>query len=573
MSWRKTILLGIIFAIIVFGYWQFEVKGRKEKEKSKAESARLLRGIDRIKKFRIETRSDVVEVSQDTSSKQWQVIAPVIYPADNDEVQKVLKSALEARYTEVVSDSADPRKYGLSPVPWVKFTAEGKTFILGEETPTHSGVYAQIEGDPRILLVPTDTRNNLLKVSFDLRDKSILPNIDIADIDSVYIAREKDTLKIVRKGLKWHITSPIEAEGDNKFIDRTLRNIIGMKATEFAAEEHSDSIMKTIDAKPSGEVTFYTKSGTSLKAKFFAKYEKNDTTPEFIYAYTPDKKPLFEISEHIWELTKKEISQFRNHSLAAVDECDSFKILGTDNFVVSAKRIGDQWELTNPDTIKGDKEQIERFLRNFKYSRIDSFKNDGKFKYSGWRFAFYTAGDSTVYLIGDTIGSRIQLKQYNSPKEYYLVNKTNIFKWCKPDWKKFASYRLLELDANAVKKMNITVGDKKYIFERGKPKWKAKTPNGTEKVPFYRVRRAMDEILKLSYIDTYPDTVRWDENTAELRAEIVDTSGNDYYIAIGEIENGEKISIVSGKNVYFKISGSAFDRIKNKLDEVVKKNK
>ncbi len=570
MNWRKTAIMGLLFIVVAFAFWFFEVKQKGERQKVKAEESRLLSGVSRIKRFRIETRSDIVEVAQDSATKQWQLVAPVFYPADNDEVQKVLKAALEAHYTDVVVDSGNPAEYGLAPVPWVRFTSEGKTFLLGEETPTKSGVYAQIEGNPEILLVPEKYRRELLKVSFDLRDKSILPSVDISEVDSAVFERDDGAVKFVRRGFQWWLTSPIEAEADNQIVENAIKTTMNAKAAEFAAEDHSDSTLKRLRAKPSCRAKFFTKSGTMLQMQFFFQPREKDTVPEFTFAYTPEKKPLFEVSQHIWQLIRKPVDYFRNHSLAKVTEADSFVVKGPSGFTLAVRRDGEGWRLTKPDTAKADRDQVNRFLRNVQYSRIDSFRSDNRFNPSGWKFEFYTADERNTYIIGDTTGNMVQLKEPGK-REYYLVRKTNILKWCKPDWERFVSRRILDIDANKVQRMSITVDGDRYVFSRGEPKWKVKTPQGGGSAPFYRVRSAMDGILKLKYTNTYPDTVKWDEANAKLRADIVDSEGSSYYIAIGELEGGEKIAAVSGRTTYYAVPGGCINSIKRKLERVMEK--
>ncbi len=570
MDWRKTAILGAVFVVALAAFWAFEVRGRAKREREKVESQRLLPNVERIYRFRIETRSDVVEVAQDTTSKQWQVVAPVFYPADNDEVQEVLKAALEAHYTSVVSDSGDPRRYGLAPKPWVKFTAEGKTFLLGDETPTKSGVYAKLEGDPRILVVPFEYRRKLLKVSYDLRDKSILPSVEVEDIDSVRIARPQGELFICRKGVEWWLSKPIEAKGDNSMVGAFLRTLLRAKAAEFAAEDHSDSTLDALGARKEGEITFYTKSGAKLSMRVYARYAEGDTTPEFVYVSTPEKKPLFEVSDLVWRQLRKNPTDLRDRSICDVKDADMFAIRGPDGFEVEGRLSEGGWVITKPDSGKGDVDQIERMLRNFTYARVDSFRNDSNFKPSGWEFFFSVAGESTRIEVGDTVGNRVQVRR-KGEGEYFLVHKTNILKWCKPNWRRFVSRRLVDVDATQLVSMTVRVGDSTYVFRKGKKKWHAKTPQGKEEVPFYRVRRAMDAVVKLTFTKQLPETTSWDEQNALLRAEFTDIGGNSYYIAIGDTTDGGRIAAASGQSSYFLVSKGAIKAILNKLNSVVKK--
>jgi len=63
--------------------------------------------------------------------------------------------------------------------------------------PVGSGVFAKLEGDPRVFVLPTYTKSNFDKTSKDLRDKRLLVKFDThgfdgmrCDVDgNLYIAR------------------------------------------------------------------------------------------------------------------------------------------------------------------------------------------------------------------------------------------------------------------------------------------------------------------------------------------------------------------------------------------------
>ncbi|RKZ34802.1 hypothetical protein DRQ33_01335 [bacterium] len=429
MTWKKTIILGIIFLLLGGAYWYFEIIQQESHIRKDLEQRRLLSGVSRIYKFRIKTRSDIVEVAQDTASKEWWVVHPVRYPADNKQVQVVLRAALGIHYTDVITENGHPQHFGLTPRPWVEFSAQGITFKLGDESPTGNGVYAQIDESDSILLVPLKYRRALLNTSADLRDKSILPDIELIDLDSVEIIRPDDRIALERKGFRWWITHPVYEKADNKIANELIQTIINEKATEFFAENHSDSILNRLDAKQLLESIFYTTDGNRYQLSVFGKYFPNDTIFEYILAYTPDKMPLFEVSSNMLAVSEISINDIRDRTPFSVSDADKIVIRSGDDFVFRAKYTENGWMMQYPDSIALNDEKVENILRTFESTYIDSFMNDGNFNPSGWEFTFYIGEDSLPLLIGKNVGKNVQLK-LKTRDYYYLCNNPALMRLC-----------------------------------------------------------------------------------------------------------------------------------------------
>jgi len=562
MSWRKTSILAIILIVVGALFWWFEIKKRAESEREQLERARLLPGVESISRFRIETRSDIVELEQDTVSKLWNLVAPASYPSDNEQVQNVLKSAMEIHYTDVIADSGIPDEYGLAPVPWARFTANGKTFLLGEETPTHSGVYAQIAGDPRILLVPTEYRQQFLKTSYDLRDKSILPHIATTDLDSAKIECGASKITLAKKGFRWWLTKPAEIAADNTSVDGALASLLSVRAAEFAGENHSDSTIRMVAAKPIGKISFYAKSGTTAELNVLARFE-DDTFPSFVFAWTPDKNPLFEVPDFVYRNIIKGVADFRDRSIAKVQDADKFTISGPDGFIVAGELSGGGWKITVPDSARGDKAQIEQFLRTIGNASIDSFKTDGKFRNSGWEFLFTIADSSIALDIGDTIGNMIQVMRPGE-REYFLVRRQNIARWCMADWERFVSRQIVEIETQQIQTMTTDIDDNTYKFERGVPDWEVKMPGRKVEMQTNKLRPAIESIIELEFVVALPDTVRFDESKAIVRSDILTIDGSRHHIAIGKM-GADMIAAVPEQHEYFVVPDNAMDIIRNRF--------
>jgi len=94
---------------------------------------------------------------------KWAITAPMPYSADQDAANQLAGSAASVTSDRVVEDKAsNVSAYGLdSPTLEVDITGKGgkiSKLKIGDDTPTNSGSYAMLEGDPRVSRSPATSR-------------------------------------------------------------------------------------------------------------------------------------------------------------------------------------------------------------------------------------------------------------------------------------------------------------------------------------------------------------------------------------------------------------------------------
>jgi hypothetical protein len=115
----------------------------------------------------------------------WESIPPSSYPLDQDEIKGMSWSLCNMRADRVIDESpADLKIYGLDPPLWhtIITTSDGgqAEFFAGERTPSRSGYYAMLKGDPRVYQVPTYPGERLYLSRKDIREKK-LPGFESPD--------------------------------------------------------------------------------------------------------------------------------------------------------------------------------------------------------------------------------------------------------------------------------------------------------------------------------------------------------------------------------------------------------
>src|SRR5579885_697574 len=113
---------------------------------------------------------------------KWQITEPQALPADQDAVSSMVTTLGALNADTVVEDKAsDLGAYGLAnpalDVQVVRKNGKTDDLMIGDETPTGSGNYAKLAGDPRVFTIASYNKTSIDKQADDLRDKRLLPSI------------------------------------------------------------------------------------------------------------------------------------------------------------------------------------------------------------------------------------------------------------------------------------------------------------------------------------------------------------------------------------------------------------
>jgi hypothetical protein len=142
----------------------------------------------------------------------------------------------------VEDKASDVSAYGLtSPRLEVDVTTKaGKTSKLkiGDDTPTNSGAYAMLEGDPRVFTVASFVKSGLDKSVNDLRDKRLL-TFDQDKLSRVELVAKKQDIEFGRDKDQWQIVKPKPLRADGLQVEEMVRKLKDAKMDLAVSDEDS----------------------------------------------------------------------------------------------------------------------------------------------------------------------------------------------------------------------------------------------------------------------------------------------------------------------------------------------
>ncbi|HYP09083.1 MAG TPA: DUF4340 domain-containing protein [Bryobacteraceae bacterium] len=230
-------LRGLLIAIIALGllaagvYWSDRHKTAEEAKDAGGGASKLIQvASEDVRKLEIQRKDAPAILLERDASKQWQMRAPETWRVDQETANAIAESYASLSYDRVVEEKAsDLSSYGLQ-TPSVVLTAtakDGKSgkLLIGDESPTGTGVYGKLERDPRVFLLGTNVKTAVDKSPFDVRDKRLL----------VFDTQKSTRVELVAKGVpveftrdaskEWQITKPKPLRANNGQVEDLLQKL------------------------------------------------------------------------------------------------------------------------------------------------------------------------------------------------------------------------------------------------------------------------------------------------------------------------------------------------------------
>ena len=169
---------GLVVILIALGGYLYFVESKKPaggdaEKKDKAFTVEA----DKIEELTIKSESGE-RTTLRKSGSDWQIVqAPGVKP-DSGEVSGITSNLSSLEIQRVIDENpSDLTEYSLTqPRVEVAFKAAGKDhkLLIGRKTPPGSDLYARLDDQKRVVLIPSFVDTTFNKTTFDLRDKAVL---------------------------------------------------------------------------------------------------------------------------------------------------------------------------------------------------------------------------------------------------------------------------------------------------------------------------------------------------------------------------------------------------------------
>jgi hypothetical protein len=304
-------------------------------------------------------------------------------------------------------------QYGLQ-TPALEVDAVNKNnksqrLLFGDDTPTGSGVYATLAGDPRVFTIATYTKSSIDKSADDLQDKRLL-TLNPEKISRIELITKNQTLEFGRAKDDWEIIKPRPLRADSSQIRDLLT-----KLTEARMDAAANDIRKTASAFSSGiRVATAKLTGDAGVQQLEIHKNKDD-----FYAKSSAVGGIYKVSSDIGQALEKKLDDFRSKKIFDLGFENPDKVEIRDGSKVYAlRRNGEDW--VSADGRKLDSSSVQPLLGDLRGLVASKFvdsvgakpviemsvtSDDGKrvekvqIAPSGTAYVAKREGDSTHYLV------------------------------------------------------------------------------------------------------------------------------------------------------------------------------
>ena len=328
MRGGRSLLILLVLALGLGAYIYFV---EMERDPAGTEALEKVFAVDASSAINwIQVQAAEGETTLEKSGDGWRIVAPVTAAADEPAASAIADALASIDIVSVLDENpTNLAQYGLDPAQAsVAFRTEGdateRRLKIGNRTPTGSDIYAQVEGEPRLLLVAAYREDTLNRTTFELRDKSVL-NFARAEVDSISLdpATGPD-IALARETGTWQLTEPVAARADISSVDSLLSRVdqAQMSAIVNEGDEPTDAELLTFGLdRPRLVATF---GAGSNRAALAIGGDAEETT---VYArdlsrplvFTVEESLLTDLQKQPADLRVKDVFTFTTYSANALE--------------------------------------------------------------------------------------------------------------------------------------------------------------------------------------------------------------------------------------------------------------
>ncbi|MGO9271034.1 MAG: DUF4340 domain-containing protein [Terriglobia bacterium] len=302
----------------------------------------------------------------------WSIVDPQKLGVDQSAVDGFLSSLTSATVDEVVDPHpANLKDFGLdSPATTIDVSTSGKptqfTLLLGDDTPTSSGLYAQVGGNPRVITLPDYLKTSLEKSMFDLRDKRVV-TLDPDQLQKIEVESKGKSWTIVKnpEGV-WDLMLPPAVRADRFAVDDLVNQLRSTTMQAIAAESKKEA-SKYGFGSPELRIKLTGPNGTqtlTLGKKDGDNYDATNSSLD----------PIFTVGSRLDTSFKKDPADLRAKDLFSFVSSDAKHLEVTTpkgHWVFDQQN--NKWKQTSPAAKDEPSEKVESVLNDLLDLRASSF--------------------------------------------------------------------------------------------------------------------------------------------------------------------------------------------------------
>ena len=374
MRFTGLLIASVVLAGLAAGLWYSNKEKAAEAAKPPSDaSPKILSLTDAdIRKIDIKKVDGRETAIEKDKAGTWQMTAPKSYLVDKDAASQLSSSVSNVSSDRVVEEKGtNLNEYGLVP-PNIEIDVtlkDGKTkkLLIGDDTPTGSGAFAMLEGNPRVFTIASYTKTGFDKTVNDLRDKRLL-TFDQDKLSRVELSAKKQDIEFGRDKDSWQILKPKPLRADGLQVEEMLRKL---KDAKMDLAISDDDAKKAVAAFASGTPVATVKvTDPSGAQELQVRKSKDD-----YYAKSSTADGVHKVTNDVGTGLDKGLEDFRNKKLFDFGFNDPSKVeMHAGGKSYTFQKTGEDWLSSGK---KMDNISVQNFLDKLRELSASKFPDSG----------------------------------------------------------------------------------------------------------------------------------------------------------------------------------------------------
>ena len=372
-KYLNTVIALIVLGVLAGAMAWYNKRQSREPPKTTSKTEEKIFPVDakNIVSFTVTSR-DGKKYTCRRDGSTWSIVEPQKTAADATTLDGFLNSLTTATVSEVVDEHpASLKDFGLDPpATAIAVSTDAKpaalTLLLGDETPTSGGLYAQVAGNPRVITLASYLKSSLEKSMFDLRDKRVV-TLNVDQLQKIEVESKGKTWTIARnpEGV-WDLVLPPPVRADHFSVDELVSQLRTAAMQAIVAEDKKGE-SKYGFGSPALRITLTGSGGTqtlTLGKKDGDNYDAVNSALD----------PIFTLSSNFLTQFQKEPADLRDKGLFAFSAFDAKRLeITTPQGHRTFEQKNNKWKQTSPSAKDEPSDKMESLLNDLRDLRAESF--------------------------------------------------------------------------------------------------------------------------------------------------------------------------------------------------------
>ena len=377
MRGLRSFAVLLVAGLALGGYLYFVESKRPAGSDAEKKDKAFAVEADKIDEFTIASEKGE-KTTVRKSGNTWQIVQPSA-KADAAEVSGITSALAGLEIQRVIDENpGDVGPYNLTPPRLtVTFKAGGKDhqLLIGRKTPPGSDLYARVDGQPRVILIPSFVDATFNRGTFDLRDKAVL-TVNRDEIGSLAVTTPSSSMRLEKVGGEWKLAQPVAARADFSAVEGLVSRLTTLQMKSVAATDPGDLAQYGLD-KPAATATIG--SGSSQATLALGKASGEGA----VYARDVSKPQVVTVESALLDELKKAPGEYRQKDLFDARAFNATRIelvrAGVTTTLEKAKSKNkdgqeqDVWKLVAPAAKDADQTKVDNLIAAVTQTRASSF--------------------------------------------------------------------------------------------------------------------------------------------------------------------------------------------------------